>query len=95
MSWQPSKFTLLLIAAGALSTAVDARIKRSQSAKIEFKQQNPCPATGARKGPCKGYVIDHIKPLACGGPDRPDNMQWQTVADAKAKDKWERKGCAP
>jgi hypothetical protein len=21
------------------------------------------------------------------------NMQWQTVADAKAKDKWERKQC--
>jgi hypothetical protein len=20
-------------------------------------------------------------------------MQWQTVADAKAKDKWQRKGC--
>lgn len=23
----------------------------------------------------------------------PANMQWQTVADAKAKDKWERKEC--
>lgn len=23
----------------------------------------------------------------------PSNMQWQTVADAKAKDKWERRGC--
>ena len=71
----------------------DARIKRSQSAKIEFKAQHPCPATGATKGPCKGYVIDHINPLACGGADAPDNMQWQTVADAKAKDKWERNGC--
>lgn len=42
----------------------DARIKRSQTAKVEFKQQNPCPATGATKGPCKGYVIDHVKALA-------------------------------
>ena len=24
----------------------------------------------------------------------PSNMQWQTRADAKAKDKWETKGCA-
>lgn len=37
-----------------------------------------------------GYVIDHIIPLANGGRDDPSNMQWQTKADAKAKDKWER-----
>jgi hypothetical protein len=40
-----------------------------------------------------GYVVDHIVPLACGGADSPSNMQWQTVAAAKAKDKVERKGC--
>ena len=40
-----------------------------------------------------GYVIDHIVPLACGGADVPSNMQWQTVAAAKAKDKVERSGC--
>jgi len=28
---------------------------------------------------------------AAVGADDPSNMQWQTVADAKAKDKWERK----
>jgi hypothetical protein len=40
-----------------------------------------------------GYVVDHIKPLACGGADAPSNMQWQTIAAAKAKDKVERDGC--
>jgi hypothetical protein len=40
-----------------------------------------------------GHIVDHVKPLACGGADYPSNMQWQTVAEAKAKDKWERKGC--
>ncbi len=44
-------------------------------------------------GPCKGYVIDHVKPLACGGADAAENMQWQTIAEGKAKDKWERKVC--
>lgn len=39
----------------------------------------------------KGYVVDHIVPLACGGRDTPANMQWQTVADAKAKNKTERR----
>lgn len=83
----------LLIAACALSTGAEARIKRSQSAKAEFKAEHPCPASGATKGPCKGYVIDHVKPLACGGADAPVNMQWQTIAEGKAKDKWERKMC--
>jgi hypothetical protein len=33
--------------------------------------------------------------LVCGGggTDAPSNMQWQSVAEGKAKDKWERKGC--
>ena len=83
----------LLCLAMLLPIPADARIKRSQSAKVEFKLANPCPATGARKGPCKGYVIDHVKPLACGGADAPVNMAWQTIAEGKAKDKWERKGC--
>jgi hypothetical protein len=53
----------------------------------------PCPAPGARKGPCKGYVIDHIKPLAFGGAYGPSNMQWQTKAEAMTKDKRERSAC--
>ncbi len=75
------------------TTHAEARLKRSQSAKVEFKQQHPCPATGSPKGPCKGYVIDHIVLIACRGADAPSNMQWQTVVDAKAKDKGECKGC--
>lgn len=45
--------------------------------------------TGYPKGRL-GYVIDHIISLSRGGQDDPSNMQWQTKADAKAKDKWER-----
>jgi hypothetical protein len=37
---------------------------------------------------------DHIDALACGGADAVSNMQWQTVAAARAKDCWERKACA-
>ncbi len=49
------------------TTHAEARTKRSETAKVEFKQQHPCPTTGAPKGPCKGYVIDHIIPIACHG----------------------------
>jgi hypothetical protein len=37
--------------------------------------------------------VDHVEPLACGGIDAPENMQRQSVAEAKAKDKWERNDC--
>lgn len=68
-------------------------IQRSEAAKHAFETTYPCPATGKSSGACPGYVVDHIKPLACGGNDAPGNMQWQTVADGKAKDKVERAGC--
>lgn len=84
---------LLLIAALLITPLAQAHIPRSYAAKVAFVKVVACPGTGLNKLPCKGYVIDHIKPLACGGRDRPTNMQWQTVADAKAKDKWERVGC--
>ena len=84
-----------LVAALLLTFTSSALAKqaRSTAAKQQFKNQQPCPATGQARGNCPGYVIDHIQALACGGADAPANMQWQTVADAKAKDKWERRGC--
>ena len=36
-----------------------------------------------------GHVVDHIVPLKRGGADKPWNMQWQTVQEAKAKDRIE------
>ena len=45
-----------------------------------FQGEHPCPSTGLRTGACPGYRKDHIKPLACGGPDAVSNMQWQTKA---------------
>jgi 5-methylcytosine-specific restriction endonuclease McrA len=66
------------------------RYRRSTTAKNNFKREHPCPATGRSIGSCPGYVIDHINPLECGGADAPFNMQWQTIAEGKAKDKTER-----
>lgn len=63
------------------------RLERSSSAKSAFERQ-----TG-HAGGWQGHVVDHIVPLACGGSDAPSNMQWQTTADGKAKDRVERRGC--
>lgn len=66
---------------------------RSAEAKSAFRREHPCPATGRIKGPCPGYVIDHVTPLCACGADAPQNMQWQTVEDGKAKDRLERRLC--
>ena len=76
--------TLLCLALGA-----EAGQKRSAAAKRAFRADNPCPATGHTKGPCPGYVIDHVTPLKRNGPDAPSNMQWQTIEEGRAKDRWE------
>lgn len=85
------RYWLLLVALGTmLPVAADARSAGQVAA---FKRHNPCPATGARRGSCPGYVVDHVIPLCAGGPDQPRNMQWQTVSDAKVKDREERRTC--
>ena len=63
------------------------RIQRGEAAKHAFARQ-----TGYPNGR-PGYVIDHVIPLACGGPDTTANMQWQTIAEGKAKDRTERANC--
>lgn len=71
----------LMTAPGARDS--HGRLVRSEAAKREFMQE-----TGYRHGR-PGYVVDHVVPLKRGGCDCPSNMQWQTSAEAKTKDKWE------
>ena len=62
---------------------------RSASVKHKFDKLNGFP--NGRKG----YVVDHVCALECGGLDIVENMQYQTITEGKLKDKWERKpaGC--
>lgn len=81
---------LLVTASGTMHAG---RIQRDAAQVLAFKRHNPCPSTGLRRGSCPGYVVDHVQPLCASGADHPSNMQWQTVADAKAKDREERRLC--
>jgi hypothetical protein len=65
---------------------LSGRISRNPAPVRAFRSQHPCPATGSVKGPCNGFVVEHIKPLNRGGSDTPENMRWRTMAQA-AKDK--------
>lgn len=80
-------FAAALLCAGPAMAAQH----RSQAVLHAFQRTHPCPSTGRATGPCKGWVKDHVVPLACGGFDAVGNLQWQSVADAKAKDRWERR----
>lgn len=71
------------------------RIVRSATVLRQFQEIHPCPVTGGTVGPCKGWSIDHVIPLACGGCDQIENLQWlknsiKTCAGRECKDRWER-----
>jgi hypothetical protein len=77
----------------ALAADATAAAHRSRAARAEFQRAVPCPSTGQPRGPCPGYVVDHIAPLCAGGADAPGNMQWQAVAESRVKDRDERAYC--
>lgn len=97
MLWQwmrgGRKAGLTILLACAIWSPADAAIHRSSSVKVAFMKTHACPSTGLFKLPCPGYVLDHKKALACGGRDSVANLQLQTIAEGKAKDKIERIGC--
>lgn len=71
-------------------------IIRSEKVRSNFQKLYPCPETGKTSGACPGWEKDHVIPLACGGCDTVENMQWlkstiKSCAGAECKDRWERK----
>lgn len=85
--WFPVLLALAMYGTASYSEAGTPCRSATQKHKFEVSQGYP-------QGR-KGYWVDHICPLGCGGYDTPSNMQYQTIKEAKEKDKWERtaKGC--
>jgi hypothetical protein len=69
------------------------RIVPNLAARAAFLATHPCPTGGGGGGACLGYVVDHATPLACGGEDAPENMQWQTEGQVRIKEEWVGKAC--
>jgi hypothetical protein len=88
-----NRLGLVLVALSLWSSVAFGKTYRDPEQRRAFVQSHPCPSTGKTKGRCPGYVVDHITPLCAGGPDRPSNMQWQTVEASKDKDRREREQC--
>jgi hypothetical protein len=89
-SWSGTASQFVNPALPSADTCTAMRSKTSPSARAQKDQKlHPCPSTGSTAGACPGYVVDHIVPLKRGGADSPENMQWQTRAEARAKDRVE------
>ena len=72
----------------------DGSISRSSEVIAQFKRIHPCPVNLKTSGTCNGWAIDHVIPLACGGCDSVNNMQWlpNEIKSSKiGKDRFERK----
>jgi len=87
------KLIVPVIALALAAQLAIAETHRDPAQRRAFVKEHPCPSTGKTKGRCPGYVVDHIKSLCSGGADHPSNMQWQTVEQAKKKDRLEREQC--
>lgn len=80
-----------------IARTADGRIARSRGALRHFANIWPCPSSGSPGDiSCPGWAIDHVIPLACGGVDSIENLQWlpddiKSASGALPKDRWERK----
>jgi hypothetical protein len=52
-----------------------------------FKRRNICPGTGNLERLCRGYVVEHVIPIACGGLDISENMRYIAVEVNLGKDR--------
>jgi hypothetical protein len=79
------RFALSLLLALAAAAAWPA--ERSRAVRAEFMRDNPCPATGATRGSCPGWQVDHAVPLCLGGQavDTQANLRWVAIEPHKAK----------
>ena len=68
-------------------------LPRDETQKQAFRRNNPCPSTGAKKGACPGYQVDHKKALMNGGKDKPENMQWLSEQQHAKKTKQDIAEC--
>jgi len=82
-----------LLAALLLTLPTFAKIPRDQAQVRAFRNENPCPVTGLKRGACPGWEVDHVTPLCAGGEDRPSNMQWITKEDHRFKTLVDVKEC--
>jgi len=74
---------MIVLAVASCTDAVYASTCRNPAVKHQFDKQQGYPHGR------KNYIVDHVCALVRGGIDDPKNMQYQTIAESKAKDRIE------
>jgi hypothetical protein len=64
------------------------QILRRADVLVAFKKIHPCPSTGKTTGSCKGWQMNHVVPLACGGIDAVSNLSWQPTITKTCWQDW-------
>lgn len=82
-----------IVYAIALLALTATAAERSKSVRAEFQREHPCPSTGAKRGACPGYQVDHKTPLCIGGKDELTNLHWIAVDEHKVKTKSDVRLC--
>ena len=84
-----------LVAWGLLQTSrpIDDEPQADARQRELFVKKYACPVNGKHTEICPGWVVNYVKPLCAGGADRLSNLQWQTVATAKRKEREAQKMC--
>lgn len=82
-------------ATGQVQRNANGATQRSPQVLAAFRELYHCPATKSATGPCPGWAIDHVIPLACGGADAVYNLQWlpneiKSASGRVSKDRFER-----
>ena len=88
------RLAAVLLATSLLwSLAAEARSPRDRAQVRAFRAENPCPATGLKRGACPGWEVDHIVPLCASGEDHARNFQWISKEDHRFKTLVDVKEC--
>lgn len=77
---------LLIFCALLNTSAVWASTNKRDKAQVRaFRNEQPCPATGLKRGACPGFEVDHVQSLCSGGADKKENLQWLSKEDHRFK----------
>ena len=91
--WPRNRLSLALLASSFWLLCASEAAPRSRQVRAEFHRLVPCPSTGAHRGACPGFEIDHIHALCAGGKDDLENLQWLAKADHAAKTRKDVAAC--
>lgn len=87
------KALMFLLATSIASGSGEAKSVRDPGVVREWRKTHPCPVEGP--GTCfqKGYAVDHVIALECGGADSVENLAYFNRESHKLKSKYDNLRC--